>query len=134
MKRFIFGIIAFVICLMVVGAFWNLDTRKEHGYDNYQKEMAKREQRIKELEDSINSMQETLDFYREAVMWLRKADYQKELAKREQRIKELEDSINSMQETLDFYREAVMWLRKADDKELQKNIEFIRNIPTKMIP
>jgi predicted GTPase len=94
MKKFIFGIIAFVICLMVVGAFWNLDTRKEHGYDNYQKELAKREQRIKELEDSISNMQETLD----------------------------------------FYREAVMWLRKADDKELQKNIEFIRNIPTKMIP
>jgi predicted GTPase len=94
MKRFIFGIIVFVICLIVVGTFWNLDTRKEHGYDKYQKELAKREQRIKELEDSINSMQETLD----------------------------------------FYREAVMWLRKADDKELQKNIEFIRNIPTKMIP
>lgn len=94
MKRFIFGIIAFVICLMVVGAFWNLDTKKEHGYDKYQKELAKREQRIKELEDSISNMQETLD----------------------------------------FYREAVMWLRKADDKELQKNIEFLRNIPTKMIP
>ena len=94
MKRFIFCIIAFVICLIVVGAFWNLDTRKEHGYDKYQKELAKREQRIKELEDSINSMQETLD----------------------------------------FYREAVMWLRKADDKELQKNIEFLRNVPTKMIP
>ena len=94
MKRFIFGIIVFVICLIVVGTFWNLDTRKEHGYDNYQKELAKREQRIKELEDSISNMQETLD----------------------------------------FYREAVMWLRKADDKELQKNIEFLRNIPTKMIP
>ena len=94
MKRFIFGIIVFVICLIAVGAFWNLDTKKEHGYDNYQKELAKREQRIKELEDSISNMQETLD----------------------------------------FYREAVMWLRKADDKELQKNIEFIRNIPTKMIP
>ena len=94
MKRFIFGIIAFVICLMVVGTFWNLDSRKEHGYDNYQKELAKREQRIKELEDSISNMQETLD----------------------------------------FYREAVMWLRKADDKELQKNIEFLRNVPTKMIP
>lgn len=79
---------------MVVGTFWNLDTKKEHGYDNYQKELAKREQRIKELEDSISNMQETLD----------------------------------------FYREAVMWLRKADDKELQKNIEFIRNVPTKMIP
>ena len=94
MKKFVFGVIAFVICLIAVGAFWNLDTRKEHGYDNYQKELAKREQRIKELEDSISNMQETLD----------------------------------------FYREAVMWLRKADDKELQKNIEFIRNIPTKMIP
>ena len=94
MKRFIFGIIAFVICLIIVGTFWNLDTRKEHGYDNYQKELAKREQRIKELEDSISNMQETLD----------------------------------------FYREAVMWLRKADDKELQKNIDFIRNVPTKMIP
>lgn len=94
MKKFIFGVIAFVICLMVVGAFWNLDTRKEHGYDKYQKELAKREQRIKELEDSISNMQETLD----------------------------------------FYREAVMWLRKADDKELQKNIDFIRNVPTKMIP
>ena len=94
MKRFIFGIIAFVICLMVVGAFWNLDLRKEHGYDNYQKELAKREQRIKELEDSISNMQETLD----------------------------------------FYREAVMWLRKADDKELQKDIEFLRNVPPSMIP
>ena len=94
MKKFIFGGIAFVICLIAVGAFWNLDSRKEHGYDNYQKELAKREQRIKELEDSISNMQETLD----------------------------------------FYREAVMWLRKADDKELQKNIEFLRNVPTKMIP
>ena len=74
MKRFIFGIIAFVICLMVVGAFWNLDLRKEHGYDNYQKELAKREQRIKELEDSIRRMQARIDFYDEAVRWLIGAD------------------------------------------------------------
>jgi len=94
MKKFIFGVIAFVICLIAVGTFWNLDTKKGHGYDNYQKELAKREQRIKELEDSISNMQETLD----------------------------------------FYREAVMWLRKADDKELQKNIDFIRNVPPSMIP
>lgn len=94
MKKFIFGIIALVICLIIVGTFWNQDLRKEHGYDKYQKELAKRNQRIKELEDSISSMQETLD----------------------------------------FYREAVMWLRKADDKELRKNIEFLRNIPPSMIP
>lgn len=74
MKRFIFGIIAFVICLMVVGAFWNLDSRKEHGDDHYQKELAKREQRIKELEDSIRRMQARIDFYDEAVRWLIGAD------------------------------------------------------------
>ena len=94
MKKFIFGVITFVLVLIVIGTFWNLDLRKEHGYDKYQKELAKREQRIKELEDSISNMKETLD----------------------------------------FYREAVMWLRKADDKELQKDIDFIRNVPTKMIP
>lgn len=94
MKKFIFGVITFVLVLIVIGTFWNQVVRKEHGFGNNQKELAKREQRIKELEDSISNMQETLD----------------------------------------FYREAVMWLRKADDKELQKNIDFIRNVPPSMIP
>ena len=74
MKRFIFGIIAFVICLMVVGAFWNLDLRKEHGYDKYQKELAKKTAKINELEDSIRNMQARLDFYKEAVKWVMDAD------------------------------------------------------------
>ena len=94
MKKFIFGVITSVLVLIVIGTFWNQDVRKEHGFGNNQKELAKREQRIKELEDSISNMQETLD----------------------------------------FYREAVMWLRKADDEELQKNIDFIRNVPPSMIP
>ena len=51
-----------------------MDSRKEHGYDNYQKELAKREQRIKELEDSIRRMQARIDFYDEVVNWIRGVD------------------------------------------------------------
>ena len=69
MKKFIFCVIAFVLILIAVGTFWHLDLRKEHGYGNYQKELVKREQRINELEDSIRNMQESLGFYRQAVIW-----------------------------------------------------------------
>lgn len=94
MKKFIFGIIAIVVVLIGVSTIWHQNIQKENGVGNYQKEMAKREQRIKELEDSIRNMQETLD----------------------------------------FYREAVLWLRGLDDKELDKNIKFLRSVPPNMIP
>ena len=74
MKKFIFVIIALVICLIAVGTFWNLDTRKEHGYGKYQKELAKKTAKINELEDSIRNMQAKIDFYDEAVNWLRGVD------------------------------------------------------------
>ena len=74
MKKFIFVIIALVICLITVGTFWNLDARKEHGFDKNQKELAKRDQKIAELEDSIRRMQARLDFYKEAVKWVMDAD------------------------------------------------------------
>ena len=74
MKKFIFVIIALVICLIAVGTLWNLDTRKEHGYGKYQKELAKKTAKINELEDSIRNMQAKIDFYDEAVNWLRGVD------------------------------------------------------------
>lgn len=74
MKKFIFVIIALVICLIAVGTLWNLDTRKEHGYGKYQKELAKKTAKINELEDSIRNMQARLDFYKEAVKWVLDAD------------------------------------------------------------
>lgn len=94
MKKFIFGIIVFVVVLIGVSTIWHQNIQKENGVGQYQKEMAKREQRIKELEDSIRNLQETLD----------------------------------------FYREAVMWFKGLDDKELEKNIEFLRSVPPNMIP
>ena len=54
MKKFIFVIIALVICLIAVGTFWNLDTRKEHGYGKYQKELAKKTAKINENMNGIN--------------------------------------------------------------------------------
>ena len=74
MKKFIFVIIALVICLVMVGTFWNLDARKEYGFDKNQKELAKRDQKIAELEDSIRKMQAKIEFYDEVVNWIRGVD------------------------------------------------------------
>ena len=74
MKKFIFVIIALVICLIAVGTFWNLDVRKEQGCGKYQDELAKKTAKINELEDSIRNMQAKLDFYKEAVKWVMDAD------------------------------------------------------------
>ena len=74
MKKFIFVIIAFVICLIAVGTLWNQDVRKEQGCGKYQDELAKKTAKINELEDSIRNMQAKIDFYDEAVNWLRSVD------------------------------------------------------------
>ena len=74
MKKFIFVIIALVICLIAVGTFWNQDVRKEQGCGKYQDELAKKTAKINELEDSIRNMQARLDFYKEAVKWVLDAD------------------------------------------------------------
>ena len=69
-----FIIIAFVICLVAVGTLWNQDVRKEQGCGKYQDELAKKTAKINELEDSIRNMQAKIDFYDEAVNWLRGVD------------------------------------------------------------
>ena len=74
MKKFIFVIIALVICLIAVGTLWNQDVRKEQGCGKYQDELAKKTAKINELEDSIRNMQAKIDFYDEAVNWLRGVD------------------------------------------------------------
>ena len=74
MKKFIFIIIALVTCLIAVGTLWNQDVRKEQGCGKYQDELAKKIAKINELEDSIRNMQAKIDFYDEAVNWLRGVD------------------------------------------------------------
>ena len=74
MKKFIFVIIAFVICLIVIGTLWNQDVRKEQGCGKYQDELTKKTAKINELEDSIRSMRAKIAVYDQAVKWLRNAD------------------------------------------------------------
>ena len=74
MKKFVFVIIALVICLIAVGTLWNQDVRKEQGCGKYQDELAKKTAKINELEDSIRNMQARLDFYKESVKWVLDAD------------------------------------------------------------
>ena len=74
MKKFIFVIIALVICLIVIGTLWNQDVRKEQGCGKYQDELAKKTAKINELEDSIRNMQAKIEFYDEVGNWRRGVD------------------------------------------------------------
>ena len=56
MKKFILVIASFVVVLIVVGAFWNLEKQKEHAFDYYQKELAKRDKKMRQMEDSIRHL------------------------------------------------------------------------------
>ena len=60
--------------MIAVGTLWNQDVRKEQGCGKYQDELAKKTAKINELEDSIRNMQAKIDFYDEAVNWLRGVD------------------------------------------------------------
>ena len=48
MKNFILVIASFVVVLIVVGTFWHLNVQKEHAFDYYQKELAKRDKKMRE--------------------------------------------------------------------------------------
>ena len=73
MKKFIMVIALLVVALIVVGAFWHLNVQKEHSFCYYQKELAKRDKKIKELEDSIRVMSAKVEFFDEGIKWLRGA-------------------------------------------------------------
>ena len=73
MKKFIMVFALLVVALIVVGAFWHLNVQKEHSFYYYQKELAKRDKKIKELEDSIRVMSAKAEFFDEGIKWLRGA-------------------------------------------------------------
>lgn len=63
MKKFIFGVIALIIGALLFGVGWNLNRNKEHSFENYQKELAKREKKIRELDDSIRHLGTKMEIY-----------------------------------------------------------------------
>ncbi len=54
MKNFILVIASLVVVLIVVGAFWHLNVQKEHAFDYYQKELAKRDKIMSKYNDLIH--------------------------------------------------------------------------------
>lgn len=74
MKRFIFGIIAVIGALLLLGAMWHLNNRKEFSFEGYRKELGRREMRILELQDSIDSLKEKVEVYELFWGWLRETN------------------------------------------------------------
>lgn len=74
MKKFIMVFALLVVALIVVGAFWHLNVQKEHSFYYYQKELAKRDKKIKELDDSITHLSDRVKIYEITIDALREVD------------------------------------------------------------
>ena len=74
MRKLMLGIIIVMSLLLVLGISWGKLFKQGYTHDEYGTELAKRDKRIEELEDSIRNMQAKLGIYDEAVKWFRNAD------------------------------------------------------------
>ena len=60
--------------VLILGISWGKLFKRGYTQDEYGVELAKREQKIEKLEDSIRIMQAKLNVYEQAVKWFRNAD------------------------------------------------------------
>ena len=74
MKKVLIGIVFVMAIIIVSGVSWGKLFKRGYTQDEYGEELAKRDQRIEELEDSIMKMRLKLKMYDEAVKWFRNAD------------------------------------------------------------
>ncbi len=74
MKKFLLGIVAVIVLLMIVGAFWDLDVQKDKQLAKYQKEIADRNMKILELDDSIRILSDRVEIYEITFDALREVD------------------------------------------------------------
>lgn len=73
MKRVMLGIIFVMAVVMILGLSWGKLFKRGYTQDGYGSELAKRDQKIEQLEDSIRMIQAKLELYEEAVKWFRNA-------------------------------------------------------------
>ena len=59
--------------VMILGLSWGKLFKRGYTQDEYGLELAKRDQKIEQLEDSIRMIQAKLELYEEAVKWFRNA-------------------------------------------------------------
>lgn len=74
MKKLMIGAIVIMAVLLILGISWGKLFKRGYSQDEYGAELAKRDQKIEELEDSIRIMQAKLEVYEQAVKWFRNAD------------------------------------------------------------
>ena len=74
MKKVLTGVIVLMAIALVLGVSWGKLFKRGYTQDEYGVELAKRDQKIEELEDSIRKMRLKLEMYDEAVNWFRNAD------------------------------------------------------------
>ena len=74
MKKVLAGISISMAVVIVLGISWGKLFKRGYTQDEYGVELAKRDQRIEKLEDSIRIMRAKLGVYEKAVNWFRNAD------------------------------------------------------------
>ena len=74
MKKILVGVIFLMAMLLVLGISWGKLFKRGYTQDEYGIELAKRDAKIEELEDSIKLLQIKLGVYEKAVKWFREAD------------------------------------------------------------
>ena len=74
MKKLIIGVIIVIVVVLILGISWGKLFKRGYTQDEYGTELAKRDQKIEELENSIRSMRAKIAVYDQAVKWLRNAD------------------------------------------------------------
>ncbi len=68
------GIIIVMALVIVFGISWGMFFKKGYTQDEYGTELAKRDQRIEQLEDSLRTMRAKLAIYQKAAKWFRDAN------------------------------------------------------------
>lgn len=74
MKKILTGVIVLMAMVLVLGISWGKLFKRGYAQDEFGEELAKRDARIEELEDSIKLLQVKLGVYEKAVKWFREAD------------------------------------------------------------
>lgn len=74
MKKLMLGVIILMAVIIILGISWGKLFKRGYSRDEYGVELAIRDQKIEQLEDSIRIMRAKLELYDKAVKWFRNAD------------------------------------------------------------
>ena len=73
-KKLMIVVILILAVILILGISWDKLFKRDYTQDEFGVELAKRDQRIEKLEDSIRIMRAKLEIYEQAVKWFRNAD------------------------------------------------------------